>query len=113
MATTPVTPYLSVKRKMRRFPLILMALVGLTVTASTAIATDPKSDLRDLSDTALEEAAQLDAQEYFATHTHIDTANTGEIGTAHAIRHHLLGDQLSTYKVNFFDTLDALIDQKE
>jgi hypothetical protein len=42
-----------------------------------------------------------------------DMANTGEIGTAHGIHHHLLGEQLNTYEVTFFQTLDALIDDKD
>jgi hypothetical protein len=78
-----------------------------------ARAGDPRVDLSDLNNTALQEAAQTDAQEYFASHTHINTAYTGEIGTAHAIHHHLLGDQLQTYDVAFFETLDALIDEED
>lgn len=98
---------------MKRLSLILFAVVGLTMTASTARASDGKSDLSDLGDTELEEAAQLDAQEYFASHKHISTGDSLEIATAHAVHHHLLGDQLSTYRVNFFETLDALIDEKD
>jgi hypothetical protein len=98
---------------MRHLSLILMAVVGLTIPASMVTAGDSRSDLSNLTDTELEETAQVDAQEYFASHTQIDTANTGEIGTAHGIHHHLLGDQLNTYEVTFFQTLDALVDDKD
>jgi hypothetical protein len=98
---------------MKHLSLILMAVVGLTVTASPVTAGDPRSDLSDLGDTELEEAAQVDAQEYFVSHKHVSTDDTDEIATAHAIHHHLLGDQLSTYEVAFFETLDALIDEKD
>jgi hypothetical protein len=98
---------------MKRLPIIATVALYLTMTAIAARAADPRVDLRDLNDTDLQEAAQTDAQEYFASHTDINTAYTGEIGTAHAIHHHLLGDQLQTYEVAFFETLDALIDDKD
>jgi hypothetical protein len=42
-----------------------------------------------------------------------DSVDTDAIGTAHAMRHHLLGDQAFTYEVSFFETLDALIADKD
>lgn len=72
------------------------------------------SDLSDLSDTELEENAQTEAQAYFASHSGLTKDdNTYEIGMAHALHHHLLGDQATTYRIAFYDVLDALIADKE
>lgn len=105
--------YQSVVNKMKRLSLILIVMLGFIIPSSRVTAGDSRSDLRDSSDTELEEAAQVDAQEYFASHRNIDTANTGKIGTAHGIHHQLLGEQLNTYEVTFFETLDALIEDKD
>jgi hypothetical protein len=73
------------------------------------------SDLSDLTDEELTEAAQIDAQSYYTSHSRItkDSVDTDAIGTAHAMHHHLLGDQAFTYEVSFFETLDALIADKD
>ena len=67
---------------MKRLRIILTAAVSLTMTAITVRASDSKADLSDLTDTDLQEAAQIDAQEYFASHKQLNTSYTGEIGTA-------------------------------
>jgi hypothetical protein len=76
---------------------------------------DSISDLSDLTDEDLTEAAQIDAQSYYANHSRLtkDSVDTDAIGTAHAMRHHLLGNQAFTYEVAFFETLDALIADKD
>jgi hypothetical protein len=76
---------------------------------------DSNSDLSDLTNEELTEEAQIDAQSYYTSHSRInkDNVDTDAIGIAHAMRHHLLGDQAFTYEVSFFETLDALIADKD
>ncbi len=61
----------TIRARLERFSVILTTVVCLTMIASTARSSDGKADLSDLGDTELEEAAQVDAQEYFASHKHI------------------------------------------
>jgi hypothetical protein len=108
---------------MKKTLLILTALASLTMANYSAKADEdtslaqltefvanPKSDLSQLDRDNLEKVGQLDEENFYQTHKSPEYKHTDfAIGTAHASRHHLLGDQASAYCYGFYNTLDALL----
>jgi len=70
---------------------------------------NPTSDLSAFTD-QLERYAQLDAEVYFENHkSQSDKQGSLMMGEAHALKHHLLGDDARSYALAFSFALDALI----
>jgi hypothetical protein len=63
----------------------------------------------DQYDKLLENLAEADAIVYFQTHRHIIKDDMLQIGDAHAIKHHLMGQTANSYSIAFLTTLDALL----
>jgi hypothetical protein len=68
----------------------------------------PTSDMSSLSREEVQEAAQLDAQSYYATHK--QKVYDSNIGEARALRHNLLGSLALAYDVSLEEALKALAD---
>jgi hypothetical protein len=71
----------------------------------------PTEDFSNRSDEQLTMLAQADAMVYFQDHKHasIDFGDASTMGTAHAFKHHLIGEQASRYEMDFALALHALL----
>ena len=80
------------------------------------ISKDPNCDLSNLSDNLfgiLDEAAQIDAQIFVKTHNAPEWKDKAvNVGLAHAIKHHLMGNAARIYQLYFWTTVRALIEDQ-
>jgi hypothetical protein len=112
-----------ISHHMNTYKYILTVALAVAISAMSANADNKQGDIKELAGNpdsdltvfsgdheALTEGAQIDAQEYFKTHKSLDLKHTdSNIGLAHALKHHLLGDDAHTYQVAFYTALDALL----
>jgi hypothetical protein len=107
---------------------IILAILTLLLMATSAfadsahdnlvdqISKDPYCDLSNLSDNLfgiLDEAAQIDAQISVKTHNAPEWEDKAvNIGLAHAIKHHLIGNAARIYQLYFWTTVHALIEDQ-
>jgi len=80
------------------------------------ISKDPNCDLSNLTDNLfgmLDEAAQIDAQIFVKTHNAPEWKDKAvNVGLAHAIKHHLIGNAARIYQLYFWTTVHALIEDQ-
>jgi hypothetical protein len=99
--------------------MLASAILVVAITTTTpAIAADrseleqlvqePTSDLSALTNSEIDEAAQLDAQLYFKRKGSKDLEEATSLGKGHALNHHLLGESAESYGAEFASALESL-----
>ena len=97
---------------------ILIVATSLADQQADMIARVPANPTEDYSQAAgqtdsayydlLMALAQADAIIYFQDHKNVDWIKAGEVGEAHALKHHLIGSHADSYSAEFLSTFDAL-----